>query len=418
MRNHYQQLKECEQAFRSAGIFEAYCQLDLPNYLTTQQNVDELAAILKLNPSAFERFLNATTFLGLTKKLSNKIYQHKQIIHYSVEPTTTLIAFVEQKFADQLASPHWVEASKSLTPEIKRFLDKSAEFGLIEKKGSGEYGLFEETRRYLLSSSKQFIWPKLFHYKHIMLKTFEPHVIINALRENKSQWLLISENKAETAFDLYQTKPELLEIFTRGMHNLNSAENNVLAEKIKTTGNKTVLDIGGGSGAFALALLEQNPQLKISIYEHPDAITLMTKILRENTDENTFKKINYIAGDFLVNLDAPSFNLPFPYNLFDIICMTWILHDWPDEVCIALLKKAYNHLSQNGQLVIAEEILPEDQVSSSCIGDITMLLHTAGKERRLSDFKRLLLSSNFREQNIELISTDTRRKLIIARNSP
>ncbi len=414
--NPVNRLKHCEQAFRLAGIAHAYEMLNLPEHLAQASKPHTLAAKLHLDPAALERFLNATTFMGLTTKNQSDEFQHLHIINYSIEPTLMLIDLIEQNLPDKIYNNHnhTIEESDITNDTSHQLLEKAVENGLIDKTNSSHYRIFDELVPYLCSSGLMYIGPKLHHYKKIMLNTFAPETIINALKEGRSQWKIITGHEdTSTAFNLYASEPHLVEIFTRGIHTLNSEDNDKLCFKLKLAPHLKVLDIGGGSSAIAISLLKSTPSLQIYLYEHPDAIPLMKKILRDYADDKQLAQITYISGNFLNDLNGE--NLPglSSNEKFSMICFAWILHDWTDEVCIKLLKRAKNHLTENGQLVIIEEILPDSKVSQASISDITMLLHTEGKERTFPEYKHLIIASGFKEKEIQYQPTDTRRQIII-----
>ena len=51
----------------------------------------------------------------------------------------------------------------------------------------------------------------------------------------------------------------------------------LLAKRIDLDGARTLLDVGGGSGAYTLAFLKQNPQLSATILDFPDTVPTSTR---------------------------------------------------------------------------------------------------------------------------------------------
>lgn len=83
----------------------------------------------------------------------------------------------------------------------------------------------------------------------------------------------------------------------------------------------------------------------------------------------------------------------------------WICHDWSDEHCIKFLKNCYDSLPQNGKVILAECVLPEEPDTGLATKnvvhiDVIMLAHNpGGKERTEKEFHNLAKAAGFKDFN-------------------
>jgi len=133
------------------------------------------------------------------------------------------------------------------------------------------------------------------------------------------------------------------------------------------SGPKTLLDVGGGSAIYTIEAVKSNPNLSGVVFEL-DNIKPLTE---EFVDEAGLSgRITVCPGDFFTD--------EFPEKM-NYVLFSNILHDWPDETNLELLKKSYNCLEPGGQVIISELLLDDDvrnSTSASTSMNIIMLPYT------------------------------------------
>ncbi len=69
-------------------------------------------------------------------------------------------------------------------------------------------------------------------------------------------------------------------------------------------------------------------------------------------------------------------------QLCDAYVLKFILHDWEDEKCAQILKSCRAAATRDTRLLLVEAVLPEDggPLTDAVSGDITMIVHTGGRE--------------------------------------
>ena len=104
---------------------------------------------------------------------------------------------------------------------------------------------------------------------------------------------------------------------------------------VSLKGQKRLLDIGGGHGAFARAVRERRSKLEIGVFDLPEVIA----------DAPQSEGIEFIAGSFRAD--------PLPEG-FDTMSLVRVLYDHEDATVRDLLSKAFDALPPGGQLLVSE----------------------------------------------------------------
>jgi hypothetical protein len=78
--------------------------------------------------------------------------------------------------------------------------------------------------------------------------------------------------------------------------------------------------------------------------------------------------------------------------------MKFILHDWNDRQCDAILENLAKYAKPGSKLLLVETVVEEDdnQPSASKVMDLNMLGMTGGKERTPSEYGELFERAGFR----------------------
>jgi len=411
--DYYAALQQAQQAYRKAGIYETFLALDLKQTLSEPQSIESITEHLDLDRGALSRFLHAAANLNLAEKRGEKFVAKKNSPSYSRESSLVLFWLFNSNLIDVLKN-----GAKSQEQLIRAWGGYDAEklalavkYNLIAQNHGGSYAIPASTSTYLLSGSPNYIGPRIKHFEKIMNPMFSVKGLLGALKTGKSQWETFFNKKVTHPFALYQDNPVLLDIFTNGLYQLNTDDDKVIVENLVIEDVKSVLDVGGGSGAFALQLLNNHYSIEhIDIYELPDAIRILKKTFSKYNPHES--RINFISGSFFEKTKEGNLaGLPLTRQ-YDLIVLGWILHDWNDERNIHILKRILMHLKPNKILVILEALLPDSRISDVCYSDMAMLLQTEGRERTYSEYKQLLLHSGY--TNISTMQTNTRRQAITA----
>jgi len=129
---------------------------------------------------------------------------------------------------------------------------------------------------------------------------------------------------------------------------------------------KSILDIGGGSGAYSMEFVSRKPGIEATVFDLPSVVPI-TKIFLEK--EGFSDKIKTHAGDYTKN-DLP--------EGFDLAFLSAIIHSNSLEVNKDLIRKCFGSLNKNGKIVIQDWIMNNDrtQPTAGAVFAINMLVGT------------------------------------------
>ena len=82
----------------------------------------------------------------------------------------------------------------------------------------------------------------------------------------------------------------------------------------------------------------------------------------------------------------------------DIYILSKILHDWPDDQCLRILRNCRSAMAPSARLLVVERVLgplPTAARARDYLLDIGMMVTLGGRERTLSEFQALLNATGF-----------------------
>nr|QAX90937.1 caffeic acid O-methyltransferase [Catalpa bungei]QAX90960.1 caffeic acid O-methyltransferase [Catalpa bungei] len=184
------------------------------------------------------------------------------------------------------------------------------------------------------------------------------------------------------AFEYLAKDPRFNRVFNRAMHEPSTIIMAKILEKYKGfEGLKSLVDVGGGIGASLNMIISKYPSIKGINFDLPHVIQ----------DAPPFPGVEHIRGDMFVSVPKA-----------DAILLKWVCHDWSDSSCEKLLKNCYEALPENGKVIVADAILPEDPNSGQSFFwatqiDVIMLAYNpGGKERSEREFEALAKKAGFK----------------------
>ena len=187
----------------------------------------------------------------------------------------------------------------------------------------------------------------------------------------------------ESAFEWFGKNPEEATIFHEANSFKAASSHRVITEVYDFSGIKILADVGGGVGSLMIEILNVNPHMKGVVAELPQVVPQLNKIIKKNKLE---RRMSAVECDFFKKIPRSS----------DTYLLSHILHDWPDEKCITILKNCRKAIPAYGKLLIVEGIIPPgNEFSISKLLDLEVLLMGGGCERTEDEFRSLFNKSGF-----------------------
>jgi acetylserotonin N-methyltransferase len=149
-------------------------------------------------------------------------------------------------------------------------------------------------------------------------------------------------------------------------------------------GVSRLLDIGGGSGCFAIALARQHPAMRCSIMELPAMCDVAQEYIRDGGVED---RVDTVSVDM--------FREPWPRD-YDALFFSNVYHDWNFETCEWLTQQSFDALPSGGRLYLHEMLLDDDGAGPATAASFSMLmLGTQGQQFTLPELKTMLEGAGF-----------------------
>lgn len=145
----------------------------------------------------------------------------------------------------------------------------------------------------------------------------------------------------------------------------------------------TVIDVGGGKGALMQAILEANSGTRGIVFDVKAAVEEADSVI---ASAGLKDRCQAVAGDFFESVPAGG----------DSYILSRILHDWPDEASIRILRTLGRAMAGKGTLLIIERGLDDENPNAdSTLSDMNMLVMTGGLERTTTEYRKLLEAAGF-----------------------
>jgi hypothetical protein len=198
------------------------------------------------------------------------------------------------------------------------------------------------------------------------------------------------------AWAYLQDRPEEAAIFARAMTAKAGADIVAVLAAYDFTRFKRIADIAGGRGHLLRAVLAAVPAAEGVLFDLP--------IVIDGLAVDDEPRLSTQAGDFFVDA-LPGADA---YLLMDV------LHDWPDEQCVAILTAVRRAAAEDSVVLIIEDVIPEGRADPRASTlDVVMLTVTGGRERTAGELGALLTTAGF--QLDAVIDTPGARRIVQAR---
>jgi hypothetical protein len=121
----------------------------------------------------------------------------------------------------------------------------------------------------------------------------------------------------------------------------------VLAARQPLDGARLLLDVGGGSGLYAIAYLQRHPTLRAIVWDRPEVLKVAADLAQA---EGVADRLACVPGDMFAD--------PVPAGA-DVALLSNVLHDWDVPACRALVGRCAAALPAGGRLVVHEPFLDD-----------------------------------------------------------
>lgn len=184
-------------------------------------------------------------------------------------------------------------------------------------------------------------------------------------------------------FEHFASHPDEGADFSRAMSGLTTFMVADIVRVLDTRGVSRVVDVGGAEGALARGLLAANPELRGILFDLPGIVAGAKSVVEAS---GLGDRLELFGGDFFAAVPEG-----------DLYVLKFILHDWDDEACLAILRNCRKAAPSGGRIAITELGLGEigEGASLAPMMDMNMMALASGRERTFAQYATLLEAAGF-----------------------
>ncbi|XP_034418767.1 acetylserotonin O-methyltransferase 2 [Cyclopterus lumpus] len=287
-----------------------------------------------------------------------------------------------------LSARHVAHELRTSVDGMERLLDALVGMEVLEvepAEGTALYSSSDVANLYLARGSSK----SLHHMMTYQNQTVYPlwtH-LGDAVREGRNQNEKTFGLQPEDPFQaVYRSDDEMLK-FMGLMDSSWILDGHDIATAFDLSCFQKIVDLGGCTGALAREMAKAYPSSSVSVLDLPTVVDAAKKYFSRENDDVVFH-----SGDFFLGDVPPA----------DLYVLARIVHDWPEEKCLSLLRKLHDTCRPGGGVLLVEAMLLETRRGPlmAQIFSLNMLVQMEGRERPPSGYTRLLNDAGFHDVQV------------------
>jgi len=233
-------------------------------------------------------------------------------------------------------------------------LDALSAMGLLVKQ-AGKYHCPPSISPFLSAEASNSILPMILHMAHVWERWSGLTSIVKGLR--------VQEKSTRSSQDADE-----LRAFIGAMHVIAAPLAPRIVAAVNPGTSRTMLDVGGGSGVYALAFLQPVPEMRCTLFDRPAVIEMARERLSK---AGVLSRVNLTPGDFYRDEFPPGHDLAF---------LSAIIHQNSPEQNLNLYLKVFRALVPGGRIVIRDHVMASDRTrpKDGALFAVNMLVSTTG----------------------------------------
>jgi hypothetical protein len=184
-------------------------------------------------------------------------------------------------------------------------------------------------------------------------------------------------------FQFFEQHPEEGQLFQQSMSDLSTIDSPAVADAYSFDEIRSIVDVGGGHGLLLATILGRNPHLKGTLYDMPHVVASA----KDGPLKSVMERCTIASGDMFASVPASA----------DAYIMKHIIHDWPDEECVKVLRACQKGVNSGGKLLVVDNVIqPGNDFAPGKFLDIQMMIFPGGCERTEKQFHGLFGAAGWR----------------------
>jgi hypothetical protein len=177
---------------------------------------------------------------------------------------------------------------------------------------------------------------------------------------------VVNDTPIEDIDTAFRHAEDRMQYFIRAMHNNARGPAKSLTTLPDLEGRNHLLDLGGGSGVYCMALAEKYPKLRATLVDFPPVCKVAREYVRESRARD---RIEVLEGDVLIDEIAAK---------GDVVLVSQVLHGMSEQQCRRLLGRCHEWTLPAGIVVVHEFVLDDSKAGPlyPALFALNMLINT------------------------------------------
>lgn len=181
----------------------------------------------------------------------------------------------------------------------------------------------------------------------------------------------------EEMFDYLSEHEEERRLFTSAMTGMARHSVPAIVEALDLDGDELVVDVGGGEGSLAIALVKSFDDLEAIVFDRPQVVADAKRRIQVG---GLIERCRVHEGSFFEGVPTGA----------DLYLLGRVLHDWDDDQAVEILSNVAEAAERGARVVAVEEVVDEGPGwSEAKMKDLMMMTMTGGKERTADEYRQL-----------------------------
>nr|XP_040056274.1 acetylserotonin O-methyltransferase 2 [Gasterosteus aculeatus aculeatus] len=230
---------------------------------------------------------------------------------------------------EPMSAQHVARELSTSVDGTERLLDALVGMEILEVEtsdGAAVYSSTDVANLYLARGSSKSLHDMIAYQSQTVYPLWNH--LADAVREGRNQNEKAFGLPPEDIFQaVYRSEEEML----RFMGLMNSSwvlDGHDIATAFDLSGFQKIVDLGGCTGALAREMAKAYPSSSVTVFDLPQVVETALK----HFPQEDAGAVRFLGGDFFSGELPPA----------DLYVLARIIHDWPEEKCLALLKKLYD----------------------------------------------------------------------------